>query len=130
MNAAVNARKNPIGFFIALALVIGLFFLGNGGKLASALILIGLLGSPLFVLIGVLTVLSYILWADVGDIIERGTLIERIRTLSDSPTLLAIPLFIMSGTVMSKGQISVRLVEWAKALVGWIPGGPSSRSAP
>lgn len=123
MNAAVNARKNPIGFFIALALVIGLFFLGNGGKLASALILIGLLGSPLFVLIGVLTVLSYILWADVGDIIERGTLIERIRTLSDSPTLLAIPLFIMSGTVMSKGQISVRLVEWAKALVGWIPGG-------
>ena len=123
MTAVERAKKNPVGFMIALALVVGLFFAGNGGKLASALILVGLLGSPLFVLIGVLTVLSYVLWADVGDIIDRGTLIERIRTLSDSPTLLAIPLFIMSGTVMSKGQISVRLVGWAKALVGWIPGG-------
>ena len=123
MTAAQQVRKNPIGFLIALVLIVSLPFLGNGGLLASALVAVALLGAPLFVLIGVLTVLSYVLWADVGDIIDRGTLIERIRTLSDSPTLLAIPLFIMSGTVMSKGQISVRLVEWAKALVGWIPGG-------
>ena len=37
--------------------------------------------------------------------------------------LLAIPLFILAGSLMETGGIAVRLVRFAQALVGWIRGG-------
>ena len=41
----------------------------------------------------------------------------------DSYNLLAIPLFIVTGTLLSKSGISQRLVNLANALVGNLPGG-------
>ena len=41
----------------------------------------------------------------------------------DSFVLLAIPLFILAGSLMETGGIAVRLVRFAQALVGWIRGG-------
>jgi C4-dicarboxylate transporter, DctM subunit len=41
----------------------------------------------------------------------------------DSFPLMAIPLFILAGNLMSAGGISLRLVELAKSLVGGIQGG-------
>jgi len=41
----------------------------------------------------------------------------------DSFTLLAIPLFILSGQLMGQGGIARRLIEFAKAVVGMLPGG-------
>jgi C4-dicarboxylate transporter DctM subunit len=41
----------------------------------------------------------------------------------DMFSLLAIPLFIMAGGLMEVGGISIRLVQLARVLVGWIPGG-------
>src|SRR5690606_17660309 len=98
-------------------------FLGKGGILASAILAMAMLGVPLFVIIGVVTVLCLVLWAGHTEPTQFVTIIERIRSLADSPNLLAVPLFIMSGAIMSRGQISVRLVEFARALVGWFPGG-------
>src|SRR5262245_30644118 len=43
----------------------------------------------------------------------------------DSFVLLAIPLFILAGSLMETGGIAVRLVRLAQALVGWIRGGLS-----
>jgi tripartite ATP-independent transporter DctM subunit len=37
--------------------------------------------------------------------------------------LLAIPLFILAGSLMETGGIAVRLVRFAQALVGWVRGG-------
>ena len=37
--------------------------------------------------------------------------------------LMAIPLFVISGGLLDKGGVSVRLVRLASALVGWLPGG-------
>ncbi|MFS2293352.1 MAG: TRAP transporter large permease subunit, partial [Actinomadura sp.] len=36
--------------------------------------------------------------------------------------LLAIPFFILAGTIMERGGIASRIVDLAQALVGWIPG--------
>lgn len=116
-------KKSLVPLMVALALVVGLPFLGNGGILASIILACALLGAPLFVIIGIVTVACFVLWAGYDELTQFSVLIERMRTLADTPPLLAIPLFIMSGTVMSKGQISVRLVDFARALVGWIPGG-------
>lgn len=118
---AGKERKLPL--LIILALVVFLPFLGKGGLLASALIAAALIGSPLFVLIGIATLGSLFLWSDFRDLAQFSIIIEGIRSLADSPTLLAIPFFIMSGAVMSKGQISQRLVDFAQAFIGWVPGG-------
>lgn len=41
----------------------------------------------------------------------------------DSFTLLAIPFFVLAGNIMNSGGIAVRLVNFAKVLVGRLPGG-------
>ena len=74
-------------------------------------------------MIGIATLGSLFLWSGFRSLNEFSIVIEGIRSLADSPTLLAIPFFIMSGAIMSKGQISQRLVDFAQAFIGWIPGG-------
>jgi C4-dicarboxylate transporter DctM subunit len=120
---AAEVRKSPLGIAIVLATAIGLCFLGKGGIVGGVVLLTALLGAPLFVLLGVITVTCYVLYAGRSEPVEFLNLIERIRTLADQPTLLAIPFFIMSGAVMSQGQISSRLIDFARACVGWVPGG-------
>lgn len=121
MTEAVRERKLP--FLIVVFIILFLPFLGKGGLLASAIIAAALVGSPLFVLIGIATLGSLFLWSDFREPVQFTIIIEGIRSLADSPTLLAIPFFIMSGAVMSRGHISQRLVEFAQAMIGWVPGG-------
>jgi len=42
---------------------------------------------------------------------------------TDSTVLQAVPFFLLAGALMDKGGISVRLVNFAHALVGWVTGG-------
>lgn len=51
------------------------------------------------------------------------TLAQRMATGLDSFTLLAIPFFVLAGQLMNRGGIAVRLIEFAKVLVGRLPGG-------
>lgn len=57
---------------------------------------------------------------DVG-----ATIAQRMAAGVDSFPLLAIPLFILAGNVMSAGGTADRLIDAAKALVGRLPGGLS-----
>ena len=41
----------------------------------------------------------------------------------DSFTIMAIPLFMLAGNLMSSGGISRRLVNFCNAILGWLPGG-------
>ncbi|MDH4282405.1 MAG: hypothetical protein OEV36_07110, partial [Myxococcales bacterium] len=85
MNAA-RERKLPL--LIILAIVIFLPFLGKGGILAAAIIAAALVGAPLFVLIGVATLGSLFLWSGFSELSQFSIVIEGIRSLADSPTLL------------------------------------------
>ncbi|TGV04774.1 TRAP transporter large permease [Flavivirga rizhaonensis] len=51
------------------------------------------------------------------------TVSQRIGTGLDSFALLAIPFFVLSGQLMNKGGIAHRLINFAKTLVGALPGG-------
>ncbi|MEN1784832.1 MAG: TRAP transporter large permease [Bacteroidota bacterium] len=51
------------------------------------------------------------------------TLAQRMATALDSFALLAIPFFILAGQVMNRGGIAQRLIDFAKAVVGPLPGG-------
>lgn len=47
---------------------------------------------------------------------------QRMTSSLDSFTLVAIPLFILAGSMMNTGGIAVRLIDFAKVVVGWLPG--------
>lgn len=51
------------------------------------------------------------------------TFAQRMATALDSFALLAIPFFILAGQLMNQGGIAVRLIDFAKVLVGRLPGG-------
>ena len=92
--------------------------------IASALILL-LFSARLFVLIGFCTVLSSVLFLD--DITWLGPqgmdFGESMRKITDKHPLLAIPFFVLSGSIMSRGAIADRLIGVARSLFSGIPGG-------
>lgn len=47
---------------------------------------------------------------------------QRMTSSLDSFTLVAIPLFILAGSMMNTGGIALRLIDFAKVLVGRLPG--------
>jgi tripartite ATP-independent transporter DctM subunit len=51
------------------------------------------------------------------------TFAQRMATALDSFALLAIPFFILAGQLMNQGGIAIRLINFAKVLVGRLPGG-------
>lgn len=51
------------------------------------------------------------------------TIAQRMAMGLDSFTLLAIPFFVLSGQLMNNGGIAKRLIDFAKTLVGALPGG-------
>ncbi|WP_299815796.1 TRAP transporter large permease [uncultured Jannaschia sp.] len=87
--------------------------------LGLSLAILFLAGVPIAVAIGL---------ASVAGIEAQGRLplllvAQRMFTGIDSFPLVAIPLFILAGNLMSAGGISVRLVDLAKSLVGGVQGG-------
>ena len=55
--------------------------------------------------------------------VNVAVLAQRMVYGLNSFTLLAVPLFILVGNLMDFGGISRRLTDWAKSLLGWLPGG-------
>lgn len=50
-------------------------------------------------------------------------LTQKLFTSMDSFPFMAVPFFMLSGEIMTKGGISSRLINFARSLVGWLPGG-------
>ncbi|MEM1176877.1 MAG: TRAP transporter large permease subunit [Acidobacteriota bacterium] len=51
------------------------------------------------------------------------TVAQRMATGLDAFSLLAIPFFILAGQIMNRGGLARRLVDFARAAVGGLPGG-------
>lgn len=76
---------------------------------------------PVAFCIGLSTLAALFLSLDPGPAIT--TMAQRMVSGLDSFALLAIPLFILSGILMGHGGIARRLIDFAKSLVGMLPGG-------
>lgn len=59
----------------------------------------------------------------VGGDISPIVIGQRMFGSLDSFTIMAIPLFMLAGSLMSSGGISRRLVNFCNAILGWLPGG-------
>ena len=89
------------------------------GSLVSLLItVIAFLGAPLFIVILAAAMLGFY----VSDIPLTVITIEVYR-LVDTPLLLALPLFTLSGYLLAESNLSSRLVRVTKSFLGWMPGG-------
>lgn len=51
------------------------------------------------------------------------TIVQLLFAGVDSFDLLAIPLFMLAGSIMETGGISRQLIDFSDSLVGWVPGG-------
>ena len=89
------------------------------GVLFGSLVFFFLLNVPIAVAIG-LASLSAILWSGA---IPPVVLVQKMFTATDSFPLMAVPFFILAGSLMEFGGISRRLVDFANSIVGRFSGG-------
>lgn len=82
------------------------------------LIIIALLGAPLFTALA-----SGALLASYSSDISPDILIIEMNRLAASPNMIALPLFILAGVVMSNGGAAGRLIAFYRANFGFLPGG-------
>ncbi len=86
--------------------------------LIPLLFLFFFMGMPITFSLGVVSLLGLIL-AKVPLLL----VVQRLWTAVDTFSLVAVPLFILAGDLMSQGGISRRLVNFAQALVGHLTSG-------
>ncbi|MFC0559037.1 TRAP transporter large permease [Halalkalibacter alkalisediminis] len=79
-----------------------------------------LFGAPIALAIILSSVATFLLIVPFDVAILTSA--QRMVTGIDNFTMLAIPLFVLSGIIMNNGGIAFRLVNFAKVLVGRLPG--------
>lgn len=89
--------------------------------LVASFVILLLLGVPISFCIGIATIITMLLSIKTAPALT--TVAQRMATGLDSFALLAIPFFILSGQLMNRGGIARRLIDFAKVLVGMLPGG-------
>ena len=85
---------------------------------ALLLLLLALLGAPLFAVIG-----ASALWNFHNAEIDLQVMAIEIFGIAEMPILLAIPLFTFAGYLLSESGAPQRLVRVTSALIGWMPAG-------
>ena len=87
--------------------------------LVGAFFLLLFLGIPIAFALCLSALAYLVLYSQVPLIIIAQQMLKGV----DSFTLMAIPFFVIAGCLMQNGGISRRIVDFAKKLVGWLPGG-------
>src|ERR671911_5318 len=90
--------------------------------IALLIVFIGLLALnvPVAVCIGLSAVIAV---ASMGNVPTAYLVAQRVATGIASFPLLAIPFFVLSGLLMGEGGMARRLIDFAAAVVGRVPGG-------
>ena len=105
-------------------ILLGLFAAWGGTASLGWIILIGaimlvLVGSPLFLAIGLASLACVTLIQDISAYNIAKDMYESVK----KEELLAIPFFVLAGNLMTEGSIAKRLVGVARAVMGRTPGG-------
>jgi len=91
--------------------------------LGIILLLLFLLGfrQPIVLVLIALTAYVHFIWGDG----KLTYLIDDMWTALSHEALLAIPMFILAGSLMARGSIAERLIQIMRASTTWMPGGLS-----
>ncbi len=78
-----------------------------------------LLGVPVAVSLGATTLITSFFFTDMDLMGIPSKVFDGLNKY----TLMAIPMFILAGSLLSRGSSASRIIEFAKSLVGHLPGG-------
>ncbi len=92
---------------MSIAVLFGIFFF------------LVLIGAPIAICLGAATFTTMMLFTPISPIEVSSMIFEKV----DHYSLMAIPMFILAGNLLSKGSAAQRIIEFAKSLVGHLPGG-------
>lgn len=87
--------------------------------LFSIFSLLLVMGAPIAIALGASTFVALIGFTPISAIEMSSMIFEKVEHYS----LMAIPMFILAGNLLSKGSAAKRIIEFAKACVGHLPGG-------
>ncbi len=80
---------------------------------------LSMLGIPLAVALALASVATLWLFTSMPMDLLSHTMFSSMNSF----LLVAVPLFILVGTVMERGRVAERIFDFAEAMVGWLPGG-------
>jgi len=89
--------------------------------LVLSFVVLLIIGVPVAWSIGISSLFTMLV--SISTVPAFTTVAQRMATGLDSFALLAIPFFILAGQIMNRGGIAKRLVDFARTLVGSLPGG-------
>lgn len=87
--------------------------------LILTLVFLFAINTPIAIAIGAASITAVLIQGDFSLMMVA----QRMYGGTDSFYLMAVPLFMFTGTIMEAGGISRRIIDFANALVGWLPGG-------
>lgn len=87
--------------------------------LIFSLLILFALNAPIAIAIGVASLLGILIQGNFPLMM----VVQKMFGGMDSFHLMAVPLFMFTGVIMDAGGISGRIIDFANALVGWLPGG-------
>lgn len=83
----------------------------------GTILMLAIAGAPIFVILLAAAMLGF----TASDIPLEVITIEIYR-ITDTPLLVALPLFTLTGYILAESDTSRRLVNLSQALIGWVPG--------
>jgi len=81
--------------------------------------LMALLGAPIFVVISAFAMLGFY----ATDMPLAALVVDTYNKFASNPILYTIPLFTFAGFILAESRASVRIVNFSRAVLGWLPGG-------
>jgi len=87
--------------------------------LIGLLILMALLGAPVFIVVSAFAMLGFY----AADIPFAALVVDTYNKFANNPVLYTIPLFTFAGFILAESRASVRIVNFSRAILGWLPGG-------
>jgi C4-dicarboxylate transporter DctM subunit len=91
-------------------ILLGLFF-----------VLITSFGIPIFITIGGISILGFIITND-NNIPSSIAVVQEMYKIAENPIFITIPLFTFAGYMMAESKTSTRLINLSRAFLGWLPG--------
>jgi len=76
-------------------------------------------GTPIAVALGASTFVTLVAFTHISPIEVSSMIFEKVEAYS----LMAIPMFILAGSLLSKGSSARRIIGFAESMVGHLPGG-------
>jgi len=81
--------------------------------------LMALMGAPVFVVISAFAMVGFY----ITDMPFAALVVDTYNKFANNPVLYTIPLFTFAGFILAESRASVRIVNFSRAILGWLPGG-------